>query len=50
MNEIVNKFLLTGSKFKPRPDSRHPGFTCNACKPLTKHRERIQKVKGTSYL
>ena len=31
MNEIVNKFLLTGDKFMPEIHSRNPGFTYRAC-------------------
>ena len=34
MNEIVNKFLLTGDKFMPAG-------------PFTKNKERIQKFKET---
>ena len=26
---------------------RQPGFTCNACRPFTKNKERIQKFKET---
>ena len=47
MNEIVNKFLLTGNKFMPKMHLRQPGFSYNACGPFTKNSERIQKFKGT---
>ena len=26
---------------------RQPGFTCSACRPFTKYKERIQKFKET---
>ena len=41
MNKIINKFLLTGVKLMPKLHLRQPGFTCSACKPFTKHCERI---------
>ena len=41
MNEIVNTFLLVGDKFIPEMHLRQPGFTCNACGPFTKNKERI---------
>ena len=34
MNEIVNKFLLTGKKIMPDLLLRQPGFTYNACGPF----------------
>ena len=42
MNELVNKFLLAGDKFIPETHLRRPGFTY---RPLTKNKERIQKLK-----
>ena len=47
MNEIVNRFLLTGDKFMPEVDLRQPGFTFSACGPFTKNKERIKKFKQT---
>ena len=47
MNEIVNKFLLAGDKFMPEMHLRQPGFTCKACGPFTKSKERIKKFKET---
>ena len=47
MNEIVNKFLLVGDKFMPEMPLKQPGFTCSACVPFTKNKERIQKFKET---
>ena len=40
MNKIINKFVLTGHKFMPKLHLKQPGFSCSACGPLTKHRER----------
>ena len=47
MDEIVNKFLLTGDKFMPEMHLKQPGFTYSACGPFTKNKERIQKFKET---
>ena len=43
MNEIVNNFLLAGDKFMPQMHLKKPEFTCSACGPFTKNKERIQK-------
>ena len=45
MNNIINKFLLAGDKFMPEMHLRQPQFTCSACGPFTKHKQRIQKFK-----
>ena len=47
MNDITNKFLLAGDKFVPEMHLRQPQFTCSACGPFTKNKERIQKFKET---
>ena len=47
MNEIVNKFLLTGDKFMLDMHLRQPGFTYSACGPFTKNKDRTQKFKET---
>ena len=47
MNEIINKFLLAGDKFKPEMHLKQPGFTYSTCGPFTKNKERIQKSKET---
>ena len=47
MNEIVNKFLLTGDKFMPEMHLRQLWFTYSACGPFTKNKERIKKFKET---
>ena len=50
MNKIINKLLLTGDKFLAKLQLKLPGFTCSACGPFTKHRERIQKNRKTGNL
>ena len=50
MNEILNKFLLTGDKFINEMDFRQPplnksGFTYIACRPFTKYKKWIQEFK-----
>ena len=45
MNEIVNKFLLTGDSLMPEVHLRQPGFTYSACGSFTKCKERIQKLR-----
>ena len=47
MNEIINKFLLTGNKFMPELYLKQSGFTYSTCGPFTKDSKRIQKFKGT---
>ena len=47
MNEIVNKFLLTGDKFMPEMHLKQPDFTYSACGPFTKNKERIEKFMHT---
>ena len=47
MNEIVNKFLLAGDKFMSEMHLKQPSFTCSACGPFTKNKERIEKVMQT---
>ena len=39
MNNISNKYLLTGDKFMQKLHLKQPGFTYSACGPLTKHCE-----------
>ena len=45
MNEIINKFLLTGDKFMLKTHLKQPGFTQSACGPFTKNKEIIKKLK-----
>ena len=47
MNNIINKFLLTGDKFMPEKHLRQPGFTYIACGPFTKNKERIETFMKT---
>ena len=47
VNQIVNKFLLSGDKFMPEMHLRQPQFVCSVCGPFTKNKERIQKFKET---
>ena len=47
MNKIINKFLLTGDKSMPELHLKQRGFTYSACRPFTKHGERIQKFRET---
>ena len=47
MNNIINKFLVAGDKFMPEMHLRQPQFTYSACRPFTKHKQRIQKFKET---
>ena len=47
INDIINKFLLTGDKFMPEMHLRQPGFIYSACRAFIKNKERIQKFKQT---
>ena len=47
MIDIINKYLLAGDKFMPEMHLRQPQFTCSACGPFTKNKERIQNFKET---
>ena len=47
MNEIVNKFLLTGSKLLPKMHLKQPKFTYSDCEPFTENKKRIQKFMQT---
>ena len=47
MNGIINKFLLIGDEFISEMHSRQSGFTCSACGPFNKNRQRIQNLKET---
>ena len=42
MNKAIKKYLLNGNKVLPELHLKQLGFTCSACRPLTKHLERIQ--------
>ena len=47
MNNIINKFLLAGDKFKPEMHLKQPQFVYSACGPFTRHKERIKEFKRT---
>ena len=47
MNNIVNKLLLARDKFMPETHLRQTGFIYSACRPFTRHKERIQNFKQT---
>ena len=47
MNQVVNKFLLTGDRFMPEMHLKQPGFTYSACGPFTKHKLRVEKFMQT---
>ena len=47
MNEIINKFLLTGDKFMPEMHLRQHEFIYSACGPFTKNKGRIEKFMKT---
>ena len=48
MNEIINKFLLSGDKFTSELPLKQSGFTY--CGLFTKHRKRMQQVRQTGNL
>ena len=43
----MKQFLLAGDKFMPKMHLRQPRFTCSACRPFTRKKERIQNLKET---
>ena len=45
MNEIVDKFCLSGEKVMLEMHLRQPGFTYSVCEPFIKNNIRIQKLK-----
>ena len=45
MNEIVNKFLLTGDKFMLKIHLKQLGFTYSACGPLLKTKKEFKNSK-----
>ena len=47
MNNIINKFLLAGDKFMPEMHLRQHQFVYSACRPFTRHKERIKAFKHT---
>ena len=47
MNNVINRFLLAGDKFMPKMHLRQPRFVYSACRPFTRHKERIKEFKRT---
>ena len=47
MNNTINKFSLAGDKFMPEMHLGQPAFTCSACGPFRKNKERIKKFMQT---
>ena len=47
MNETVIKFLFVGDKFMPGMHLKQSGFSCSACGPFTKNKERNEKFMLT---
>ena len=47
LNEIVNKSLLAGNKFMLKLHLKQLGFTCSACAPFTRNKERIENFMQT---
>ena len=45
MNQILNKFLLTGDKFMPEIHLRQPEFTYSASGPFTKKKQKKKNTK-----
>ena len=43
----INQFLLAGDKFMPEMHLRQPQFVYSACRPFTRHKERIKEFKRT---
>ena len=44
MNNIINKFLLTGDKFMPEMHLKQPGFTYSACGLFTKIKKELMSL------
>ena len=47
MNEIKSKLSLAGDKFMSEMHLRQVRFTYNVCRPFTKIKEKIWKLKET---
>ena len=46
-NKWGSELLLVGDKFMPEMHLKPPGFTYNVCGPLTRNKERIEKIMQT---
>ena len=49
VNEIANKFLLTGEKLMPEMHLRQPGFIYSSCKPSTKTIQKFTETGNSFY-
>ena len=49
MNEIVNKFLSTGDKFKPEMHLKQPGFTYSVVDHLLKQKKNSKIQRNRRY-
>ena len=47
MNEIINKYILTGDKFIPEIHFKQPRFTYSACGLFSKNKQRVQRFMET---
>ena len=47
MKEIVNKYLLVVDKLMSKMHLKQRGYTCSACGPFTKNKERNKKLTQT---
>ena len=50
MNKNIYKFLFTGDRFMLELHLNEPGFTYSSCRPLTEHREKVQRFRETDNL
>ena len=51
INEIVNKFLLAGDKFKPKMHSRHPSSIVPVEHPLkTEETQKFKETRDSKYV
>ena len=44
VNEMINKFLLTGDKFMPEMHLKQLGLAYRECGRFTKNKKRIKKI------
>ena len=49
MNQIINKFLLTGDKFMLEMHLEQPEFTYSACGSVTKTKKQYKNLKKQGF-
>ena len=49
MNYILNNFLPAQDKFMLEIQLKRPRFSCSACRPSTKNKERMQNQRRKSF-